>query len=51
MIFFDKIIIKKFKFKEFWKVFQINKIEEFQIQAKKYKKFEISLHYHSTHKG
>lgn len=48
MIYLDKIIRKKFEFKEF----QMNKIEEFQILIKK--KFEnhsFSLHCHFTHKG
>jgi len=31
MTYLNKINRKKMKFKKFWKVFQMNKIEEFQI--------------------
>ena len=34
MICLNKVIIKKFKFKKFWKLFEMNKIEELQISSK-----------------
>jgi len=46
----DKVIRKKFKFKKFWKVFQINKVEELQILQKNKKNYNLTP-FHSTHEG
>jgi len=47
----DKVIRKKFKFKEFWKVFQMDFIEDTFKTIRKLKFHSFSLYYHSIREG